>query len=96
MRALRAVELLEARDDFLDELGNAQLVVAGSLEAEGEPAGAAGWLDRAEATFLRLGSTSHLATVWTARGDLARSTGDVEVAADLYRRAATALQDVHF
>ena len=96
VRALRAVELLEARDDFLDELGNAQLVVAGSLEAEGEPAGAAGWLDRAEATFLRLGSTSHLATVWTARGDLARSTGDVEVAADLYRRAATALQDVHF
>jgi hypothetical protein len=31
-----------------------------------------------------------------ARGDLARSSGDVEAAADHYRRAADLLQDVHF
>lgn len=95
-RALRAIELLDGRSDFLDELGNAQLVVAGSFQAEGEPAAAAEWLDLAEATCLQLGSTSHLAAVWIARADLGLSTGDVEAAADLYRRAATALQDVHF
>lgn len=95
-RALRAVELLEGRADYVDELGNALLVVAQSLQAEGEPAQAAGWLDRAEDAYTRLGSTSHLASVWVARGDLSRSQGDVEIAADHYRRAATALQDVHF
>lgn len=95
-RALRAVELLDGRTDFLDELASAQLVVSGSLQAEGEPSQAAEWLDRAEATCTRLGSTSHLAAVWIARADLARVTGDVADAADLYRRAATALQDIHF
>jgi tetratricopeptide (TPR) repeat protein len=95
-RALRAVELLEGRADFVDELGNAELVIAGSYESEGEPAAAAEWLDRAEATFERLGTAGHLAAVWIARGDLARRVGDVDGAADLYRRAADLLQDVHF
>lgn len=95
-RALRAVDLLEARTDFLDELGNAQLVVAGSHRMEGELDAAAEWLDRAEATYVRLGVASHLAAVWVARGDLARELGDVDAAADLYRRAADTLQDVHF
>jgi tetratricopeptide (TPR) repeat protein len=95
-RALRAVELLEGRTDFLDELGNAQLVVAGSHQMDGELDAAAGWLDRAEATCMRLGSAGHLAAVWVARGDLAREQGDVDGAADLYRRAAETLQDVHF
>lgn len=95
-RALRAVELLEHRTDFLDELGNASLVVARSYQLEGEPDRAAGWLDRAEQAYAGLGSTSHLASAWMARGDLARSNGDVEAAADHYRRAADLLQDVHF
>jgi tetratricopeptide (TPR) repeat protein len=96
LRALRAVELLSSRADFLDELGNAQLVVGGSLQAEGETRHAAIWFADAEQTFERLGSTSHLATVWIAQADLARAEGDAESAADLYRRAASALQDVHF
>jgi tetratricopeptide (TPR) repeat protein len=95
-RALRAVELLEHRTDFLDELGNACLVVARSYQLEGEPDRAAGWLERAEQAYAGLGSTSHLASAWMARGDLARSSGDVEAAADHYRRAADLLQDVHF
>jgi tetratricopeptide (TPR) repeat protein len=95
-RALRAVELLEPRADFLDELGNAQLVVAKSLQAEGEPAQAAVWLAHAEETYNRLGSPSHVATVLVAQGDLARSAHDPETAAHLYRRATELLQDVHF
>ena len=95
VRAQRAVELLADRPDFRDELGNAQLVVARSLVAEGEHTLAADWIDGAEHTFEELGSTSHLAAVWLARGDLARETGDLETAADLYRRAADSLQDVH-
>jgi tetratricopeptide (TPR) repeat protein len=95
-RALRAVDLLQHRTDFLDELGNAQLVIARSFELEGDPDRAAAWLDRAEQTLAGLGSTSHLASAWMARGDLARSSGDVEAAADHYRRAADLLQDVHF
>jgi tetratricopeptide (TPR) repeat protein len=95
-RALRSIQLLENRTDFRDELGNAQLVVAGSYRADGDPALAAEWLECAEATFASLGSTSHLAAVWVEQGDLARAAGDVDHAADCYRRAAEALQDVHF
>jgi tetratricopeptide (TPR) repeat protein len=95
-RALRAIQLLEGRTDFRDELGNAQLVIAESYRSDGEPALAAEWLDAAEATFKSLGSASHLAAVWVAEGDLARDAGDVDHAADCYRRAAEALQDVHF
>lgn len=95
-RAQRAIELLAGRDDFLDELGNAQLVVAAALQAEGDPVDAAAWLALAEQTFLRLGSTSHLARAWVAQADLVRTQGELERAADLYRQAATALQDVHF
>jgi tetratricopeptide (TPR) repeat protein len=95
-RALRAIQLLEDRADFRDELGNAQVIVAGSYSSEGEATLAAEWLDSAEATFTSLGSSSHLAVVWVAQGDLARIVGDVDHAADCYRRAAEALQDVHF
>ena len=96
VRAERAVELLAGRLDFRDELGNAQLVLARSLAAEGDLALAVDWIDEAEHTFGALGSTSHLALAWLARGDVARESGDLETAADLYRQAADSLQDVHF
>ena len=54
------------------------------------------WLTRVEATFTRLGSASHLAAAWIERGDLARSVGDLDGAAALYRRSAESLQDFHF
>jgi len=95
-RAHAALELLAGRVDFLEEIGNAQLVVAQSHAAELDAASASTWLDRAERTFTQLGSTSHLAAVRIARGDLARATGDCDGAADLYRHAAASLQDFHF
>jgi tetratricopeptide (TPR) repeat protein len=95
VRALRAVEILDGREDFRDELGSAQLVIGQALAAEGDDAAAHEWLDAAEGTFLELGSTSHLANTWVARGDVLRAT-DVDAAADAYRRAADVLRDMHF
>ena len=96
VRAERAVELLAGRVDFLDELVNAQLVVARSLAAEGDTDGASSWLDRADHAVDALGSTSHRAAALIARGDLVRSLGDPDTAADYFRRAAESLQDLHF
>src|SRR5581483_435132 len=96
VRAQRAAEILDGRADFLDELGNAQLVVARALLAEGDSAGATAWLDAADRTFDAFGSVSHRAAALVARGDLVRALGDSDTAADLYRRAADSLQDVHF
>jgi tetratricopeptide (TPR) repeat protein len=94
--ALTALALLTGRVDFLAEIGNAQLVVAKSHSAEFDAPSASIWLDHAERTFVELNSTSHLAAVAIARGDLARETGDSDGAAELYRHAAEALQDFHF
>ena len=96
VRAERAAELLAGRAGFLDELGNAQLTVARALAAEGETSNAALWLDAADQTFNTLGSMSHRAATLVARGDLVRTLGDVDTAADYYRRAAESLQDVQF
>jgi tetratricopeptide (TPR) repeat protein len=96
VRAERAVELLTGRVDFLDELVNAQLVVARSLAAEGDTDGASSWLDRADRAVDSLGSSSHRAAALIARGDLVRSLGDPDAAADYFRRAAESLQDLHF
>ncbi len=96
VRAERAAELLTGRTDFLDELVNAQIVVARSLAAEGDTDGAASWLDRADHAVDALGSTSHRAAALIARGDLVRSLGDPDAAADYFRRAAESLQDLHF
>ncbi len=96
LRAQRAVELLSDRADFRDELGNAQLIVAESLSAEGDVDGAKDWVDAAEATFASIDSPSHLANAWIARGDVARASSEIDAAAAWYRRAATTLADVHF
>src|SRR5579884_2260220 len=88
----------EARSalDFLDEIGNASLVLGRALLEQGELAEAGQWFDAAELSFADLGSDSHRAAAWVAQGDLAARTGDAERAASLYRRAAEALQDFHF
>ena len=95
-RAQRAVEILAGRTDFREELGNAQLVVAESLSAEGDVDGARDWVDAAEETFTSIDSTSHLANAWIARGDVERASSEIDAAAAWYRRAATTLADVHF
>jgi tetratricopeptide (TPR) repeat protein len=94
--ARHALRLLDGRVDYVDEVGNAQLVLGRALleqdrldEAEAAFAGA-------ETSFAELGSGSHRAAAWVARGDLAARRGDHKAAADLYRSAAEALQDVRF
>lgn len=95
-QARHALSLLDGRDDYRDERGNAHLVLGKALleQSRGDEAitefAAAEWL------FEAFGSVSHLAAAWMAQGDAHKRAGDVEAAATLYRRAADSLQDIHF
>jgi tetratricopeptide (TPR) repeat protein len=95
-QARKALELLAGRVDYLDEIGNAELVLGRSLLEQGRLEEAAAAFEQADATFEQLASQSHRAAVWIAQGDLATATGDDREAARLYRRAAEALQDFRF
>ena len=95
-QARLALERLAGREDYLDEIGNAQLVLGRALLELGRPAEAAELLAAAEETFERLTSISHRAAAWMAQGELASRQGDKDAAVKLYRRAAEALQDFHF
>ena len=95
-QARHALELLDGRVDFTDEIGNAQIVLGRSLLEQDRLDEAETVLDQAEASLTQLSSASHAAVAWTAKGDLAMRRGDSEAAAVLYRRAAEALQDVRF
>jgi tetratricopeptide (TPR) repeat protein len=95
-QARQALRLLDGRVDYIDEVGNAQLVLGRALlEQDRFDEAEAAFLD-AEASFTELGSGSHRAAAWVARGDLAARRGDHKTAADLYRSAAEVLQDVRF
>jgi len=94
--ARKAIQLLAGRDDHLNELGNAQLVLGRALLEQGRYDEAGQSLLAADASFERLGSVSHRAAVWVAQGDLAARRGDCDAAAERYRAAAEALQDFHF
>ncbi len=95
-QARHALELLEGRVDYIDEIGNAQLVLGRSLLEQGRLDEAEAAFAEGEASFAQLGSGSHRAAAWLARGDLATRRGDHKRAAELYRAAAAALQDVRF
>jgi tetratricopeptide (TPR) repeat protein len=92
-----ALGLLEqGREDVLEEVGNAQLVLGRALleldrSDEAEVAFVA-----AEASFANRESISLLAAAWMARGELATARKDFVSAAELYRQAAEALQDFNF
>ena len=90
-QARQALELLEGREDLLDEIGNAQLVLGRAL-LEQERLAEAGDAFRRRGQLGQISSASHMAAVWVARatGDAA---GDDRTAARLYRRAAETLQD---
>jgi tetratricopeptide (TPR) repeat protein len=94
--ARQAHDLLAERVDYLDELGNVELVLGRALLEQGKFDEAGSWFAAAESSFQQLGSTSHVAAAWIAQGDLATREGDVDSAAAVYRRAAEALQDFHF
>ncbi len=94
--ARHALRLLRGREDYMDEIGNAQLVLGRALLEQDRFGEAEDAFLAAEASFAELGSASHRAAVWVARGDLAARRGDDRAAARLYRTAAEALQDVRF
>ena len=92
-QARHALTLLDGRVDFLDEIGNAQLVLGRALLEQGRFDDAEEAFDAAESSFGQLSSGSHQAAAWTAQAELAVRRGDQQTALDLYRRAAETLQD---
>jgi tetratricopeptide (TPR) repeat protein len=97
-QARHALQLLEraGNEDYLDEVGNVQLVLGRALLDQDRLDEAEAAFAAAEASLAQLGSASHRAAAWVARGDLAAKRGDDRLAAHLYRTAAEALQDVRF
>ena len=94
--AREALRLLEGREDFLDEIGQAQIVLGRSLLERDRFDEAEECFRAADATFEQLSSVSHRAGAWVALGDLAARRGEEAEAARLYRNAAEALQDMRF
>ena len=94
--ARKALELLEGREDFLDEVGQSQLVLGRALLERGRLDEAEECFLAADAVFEQMASVGHRAGAWVARGDLAGRRGDDREAARLYRIAAEALQDIRF
>jgi tetratricopeptide (TPR) repeat protein len=96
-QARHALRLLTGREDeFLLEIGNAQLVLGRSLLQRDLLEAAEGAFADAEHTFDQSESPSHRAAAWVAQGDLAQKRNDDQTAARLYRRAAETLQDFRF
>jgi tetratricopeptide (TPR) repeat protein len=96
-QARHALRLLAGREDeFLLEIGNAQLVLGRSLLERDLLAKAEAAFADAERTFEQSESPSHRAAAWVAQGDLAQKRNDDQQAARLYRRAAETLQDFRF
>jgi tetratricopeptide (TPR) repeat protein len=97
-QARHALLLLEAagNEDYIDEVGSAQLVLGRALLEQNRVEEAEAAFAAAETCFDQLGSASHRAAAWVAKGDLATRRGDDRLAAHLYRTAAEALQDVRF
>jgi tetratricopeptide (TPR) repeat protein len=94
--AREALALLGGRPDYLDEIGNAQLVLGRALLEQDRLDEAETVFVAAEASMAQLSSASHRAAAWTAQGDLALKRGDDRAAGVLYRRAAEALQELCF
>ena len=94
--AREALRLLDGREDFLDEIGQAQIVLGRSLLERERFDDAEECFRAADATFEQLSSISHRAGAWVALGDLAARRGEDVEAARLYRNAAEALQDLRF
>jgi tetratricopeptide (TPR) repeat protein len=95
-QARRALELLGAREDFISEIGTAQLTLGRALLGQGRLDEAQEMLVAADSSFEQMSSTSHRAAAWVALGDVAARRGDDREAARLYRRAAETLQDFRF
>jgi len=67
----------------------------GDSSGSGQRPGSRAGRELARARLPANGAPGRSPSARSARGDVARETGDLEAAADLYRRAADFLQDVH-
>ena len=94
--ARKALALLEGREDFLDEIGQSNLVLGRSLLERGRLDEAEECFRAADAAFEQMASIAHRTGAWVALGDLAERRGDAREAARLYRNAAEALRVVRF
>jgi tetratricopeptide (TPR) repeat protein len=95
-QALHALEIIGERDDMIDEVGNARLVLGRALLEQDRLDEAETAFTAAEDAFAQLSSASHRAAAWIAQGDLATKRGDERRASVLFRRAAETLQDFRF
>jgi tetratricopeptide (TPR) repeat protein len=95
-QALHALQIIGDREDMLDEVGNARLVLGRALLLQDRLDEADTALEQADDAFAQLSSASHRAAAWIAQGDLATRRGDERRAAGLYRQAAETLQDFRF
>ncbi len=95
-QARYALSILGERQDYLDERGNAHLVLGRALLVLDRGFEALTEFAAAEWLFEALGSASHVAAAWLAQGDAYKRLGDLECASDLFRRAAEKLQDFNF
>jgi len=91
-----ALDRLGTREDRMDEIGNARLVLGRALLEQGHLDEADTMLAQADDAFSQLSSGPHRAAAWVAQGDLAQRRGDDRRAATLYRAAAETLQDFRF
>ena len=94
--ARRALDLLEGREDFLDEIGQSQLTLGYALMEQGQWDEAEQSFRAADAVFEQYASVGHRAGAWVALGDLAGRRGDDREAARHYRNAAEALREIRF
>ncbi len=94
--ARKALALLEGREDFLDEIGQSNLVLGRSLLERGRLDEAEQCFRAADSAFEQMESVGHRTGAWVALGDLAERRGDVREAARWYRNAAEALAVVRF
>ncbi len=90
--ARRALEILGSRVDHIQEVGNAQLVLARTRLGQGALDQAEDLLSAADESFGRADSISHRAQSWIARGELELLRQNDAEAARLFRQAAIALQ----
>jgi tetratricopeptide (TPR) repeat protein len=94
--ARHALRRLGTREDRMDEIGNARLVLGRALLEQDRLEEADEMLGEAEDALATLSSGPHKAAAWVAQGDLAQRRGDDRRAAALYRAAAETLQDFRF
>ena len=94
--ARKALDLLQGREDFLDEICPSQLVLGRALMERGRFEEAEECFRAADAAAEQLASLSHRAEAWVALGDLAARRGEDRDAARLYRSAAEALAEIRF